>query len=71
MQKSFNCIICAQEFTNDELENVSISDINITDFKICQSCINISNPEDDYNEIRKIVGAYLINSNLDKILKDI
>jgi hypothetical protein len=56
---SCNCIVCAQEFDPDELQNVALSAINVTPFKVCEACLNESNPEDDYAEVRKIVNSYL------------
>lgn len=59
-QVSYNCIICAQEFDDtDKLHAIALSDINITKFKICQACLNISDPADDYYEVRNIVNSYL------------
>jgi len=58
-QVSYNCIVCAKEFDNtDELHSVALSKINVTKFKICQSCLNISDPSDDYLQVRKIVNSY-------------
>lgn len=58
-QVSCNCIVCAQEFDSDELQSVALSKINVTRFKICQSCLDMSNPEDDYREAREIVNSYI------------
>lgn len=58
-QTSCNCIVCAQEFNPDELQSVTLSKINVTRFKICQSCINQCDPEDDYRQAREIVNGYL------------
>ena len=56
---SCNCIVCAQEFDPDELQSIVLSKINVTNFKVCQACLDISNPEGDYNEVRNIVDSYL------------
>lgn len=56
---SHNCIVCATEFDPDELHNVKLSEINVTRFKICENCLNLSNPENDYQEVKSIVKTYL------------
>lgn len=59
-QVSYNCIVCANEFDdNEKLLSIALSKINVTKFKICQTCLNISDPADDYYEVRKIVNSYL------------
>lgn len=57
-QVSCNCIVCAKEFDSEELQSVALSKINVTRFKICQACLDMSNPEDDYREAREIVYSY-------------
>lgn len=54
-----NCIVCAREFSSDELHSVALSEINITHFKICQNCLDQSDPTDDYRQAREIVNSYL------------
>lgn len=56
---SCNCIVCAQEFDPSELQNVALSEINITPFKVCEACLNSSDPAEDYREVRNIVDSYL------------
>jgi hypothetical protein len=56
---SCNCIVCAQEFDPDELQNVALSEINVTNFKVCQSCFEGSDPSEDYLAVRAIVNSYL------------
>lgn len=56
---SCNCIICAQEFDSNELHNVVLSKINVTNFKICEACFNICDPDEDYRQAREIVDSYL------------
>lgn len=58
-QTSCNCIVCAQEFDAEELHSVALSKINVTNFKICQSCLDQCDPEDDYRQAREIVNTYL------------
>jgi hypothetical protein len=59
IKESCNCIICAQEFNESELQSVALSKINITKFKICQACLDKSDPDADYREAREIVYSYL------------
>lgn len=54
-----NCFVCGNEYTEDELHAVAISSINVTRYKICNSCVGISNPDNDYEEVRHIVDTYL------------
>jgi hypothetical protein len=56
---SCNCIICANEFDPDELESVALSKINVTSFKVCQACLESSDPAEDYRQVREIVNGYL------------
>lgn len=58
-QTSSNCIVCANEFNEEELQSVVLSKINTTRFKICQSCLNQSDSADDYREVRNIINSYL------------
>ena len=56
---SGNCIVCAQEFDADELQSVALSEINVTNFKVCQACFDNSDPAEDYREVRSVVESYL------------
>jgi hypothetical protein len=58
MTQVSNCIVCAEEFDSDELHSVALSKINITRFKICQDCLNKSDPAEDYLQARNIVKSY-------------
>ncbi len=58
-QVSCNCIVCAKEFNPEELQSVALSKINTTRFKICQDCLNYSDPADDYRVAREIINSYL------------
>jgi hypothetical protein len=55
---SCNCIVCAQEFDPDELHNVALSKINVTNFKVCEACLVSSDPAGDFAEVRKIIDSY-------------
>lgn len=54
-----NCIVCAGEFDPEELQSVALSKINVTRFKICQACLDMSDPAEDYRQAREIVSSYL------------
>jgi hypothetical protein len=57
---NYNCFVCAKECDYDELHSdASLQDINVTNFKICHDCLNLSNPDNDYQEVREIVNSYL------------
>lgn len=56
---SCNCIVCAKEFDSEELQSVALSKINVTRFKICQSCLDHCDPAEDYREVRQIISSYL------------
>lgn len=58
-ENCFNCIVCANEFDNNDLQNIVLSKINITRFKICESCLNMSDPANDYRVVKQIVNSYL------------
>ena len=57
--KNCNCIVCAEEFDCSELQSVILSEINATKFKICNACLEMSDPADDYKQAREIVDSYL------------
>jgi len=56
---SCNCIVCAKEFNPDELRSVALSEINVTRFKICESCLDQSDPAENYRQARDIIKSYL------------
>lgn len=58
-KESCNCIVCAMEFNPEELDNVALSKINVTNFKVCQSCFESSDPAEDYRQVRDVVNSYL------------
>ena len=58
-QVSCNCIICAEEFAPEELHSTVASQVNSTYFKVCQSCLDSSDPAEDYRQVREIVNNYL------------
>jgi uncharacterized protein YpuA (DUF1002 family) len=59
LKDNTNCIVCADEFNPDELQNVVLSKINFTNFKICQNCLEMSDPADDYKQAKDIINQYL------------
>src|ERR1700722_3058353 len=58
-----NCIVCAKEFDPNELHNIALSKINVTNFKICEACFIVSDPAEDYREVCKIIDSYTSFSN--------
>lgn len=56
---SCNCCVCAKEFDTNELQSVALSKINVTRFKICQSCLDQCDPAEDYRQAREIISSYL------------
>lgn len=58
-RESCNCIVCAEEFESDTLQSVALSEINVTNFKVCQACLDSSDPAEDYRQVRQIVNSYL------------
>jgi hypothetical protein len=65
-----NCIVCAQEFNSDDLQSVALSKINATRFKICQACLDQSDPAEDYRQARDIVGSYLWFAEARELFKE-
>ena len=59
IKESCNCIVCAEEFDPDELQSVALSEINVTNFKVCQACLDSSDPAEDYRQVKDIVNSYL------------
>ena len=58
-QASYNCIICAQEIIPEETQSIALAKVNITNFKVCQGCLDHSDPTEDYRQVRDIVYTYL------------
>lgn len=56
--ESFNCIVCADEFNPNELTSIVLSKINSTKFKICDRCLSLSDPSEDYKQARDIINSY-------------
>lgn len=59
IEEGCNCIVCAQEFNANELQSIALSKINVTPFKVCQSCLDRCDPTDDYRVARDIIDSYL------------
>jgi hypothetical protein len=68
--KSTNCVICAQEFNSDDLQSIASSKINVTRFKICQSCLDACDPAEDYHQAREIISNYLWFAETKNLLKE-
>jgi hypothetical protein len=54
---SCNCLICAHEYLDSDMKNISLPNIQ-TKFKICEACLNSSDPSEDFNEVKKILSSY-------------
>ena len=65
-----NCMICAKEFDSDELQSLALSKINVTRFKICQTCLDQCDPTEDYQQVREIISSYLWFAETKSILKE-
>lgn len=65
-----NCQICAEELNCDELQSLALSKINTTRFKICQDCLDKSDPTEDYRQVREIISSYLWFSEAKGLLKE-
>lgn len=66
--KSCNCVVCAEEFLPADSDNIVLSRINTTNFKICEACINKCDPAEDYREAKEIINSYLRSSNNPSLL---
>ncbi len=69
-QESCNCIVCAGEFNINELKSIALSEINVTRFKICQKCFDMSDPAEDYKQVKSIVNSYLGLINAKSFFKE-
>jgi hypothetical protein len=65
-----NCFACAREFDTNDLQSLALSKINATRFKICQACLDISDPSEDYRQVREIISSYLWFSEAKGLLKE-
>jgi hypothetical protein len=69
-QASCNCIICAKEFNPEDTSSVALAKINITNFKVCQACLDSSEPSEDYKQVRDIVYDYLKFAQAKSLFKE-
>lgn len=69
-QSSYNCIICAEEFLEEEMQSVSLSKVNTTRFKVCQTCLDMSDPANDYKAAKEIILSYF-KSPLDQDILEV
>jgi hypothetical protein len=65
-----NCCVCANEFDSNELQSIALSKINVTRFKICQSCLDQCDPSEDYKVARDIISSYLWLVNTKSLYKE-
>jgi hypothetical protein len=68
-QVNYNCIVCAEEFDLEELQ--SVGSINSSSFKICQACVDMSDPADDYYQVREIINSYLRKSEAKTLFTEV
>jgi hypothetical protein len=65
-----NCFVCSKEFNCDELQSIALSKINVTRFKICQTCLDNSDPDEDYKQVRNIISSWLWFNEAKGMLKE-
>lgn len=65
-----NCIACACEINAGELQSLTLSKINITHFKVCQACLDLSDPTEDYRQVREIISSYVLAGQAKGLLKE-
>jgi hypothetical protein len=65
-----NCQICAIEFNYNELQSLALSKVNATQFKVCQECLDKSDPTEDYRQVREIINSYLWFNEAKSLLKE-
>lgn len=53
---SDNCMVCGEEFSAEELSAI-VSTASY--LKICQGCLDLSDPADDYADVKRIIASYL------------
>jgi hypothetical protein len=53
---SDNCMVCGIEFEEEQLNALVASATNL---KICQGCLDISDPINDYAQVKSIISGYL------------
>ena len=53
---SDNCMVCSKEFFIEELSSLVASASNL---KICHSCLDMSDPANDYAQVKNIISNYL------------
>ena len=66
---NYNCIVCAYEFKSDEMHNIKLSSNNVTKFKICGNCLNLSDPQNDYQEVKSIIDAFKLSESKECIIE--
>lgn len=57
--QSYNCIICANEFSKEDLLTEEAIALNKRRYKICQACLETSNPESDFADVKNIIDSYV------------
>ncbi len=58
-----NCFICAKEVTSSP-DSVAFS---INNVKICQGCMEHSNPAEDFQEVKNVIATFSFRSVFDEL----
>lgn len=53
---SDNCMVCGEEFSLEELSSLVASASNL---RICHTCLDMSDPANDYAQVKRIISGYL------------
>jgi hypothetical protein len=53
---SDNCMVCGKEFSAEELSSLVAS---ASYLKICHPCLDLSDPANDYAQVKNIISGYL------------
>lgn len=52
---SDNCTVCGEEYSTEELRLL----VSASNFKICQTCLDMSDPANDYAQVKRIISSYM------------
>lgn len=61
MSKIFseNCMVCGNEFSSEDLKSITLANKTINKFKICFNCLEKSDTQNDYSDVKKIILSYI------------
>lgn len=66
-----NCIICAEEFSPSSIKDLKLKKINASKYKVCLKCLESSDPNSDYEDVKKIISDYKNISNIKIIFSEV